>query len=88
MYGLSLWPTKGVDPATALVCDPAQIIVAVRSDPTVSVSLDALFTQDGAVCRVIARVDVGVNDANGLVSIAATAEAATESAEEPRARRR
>ena len=33
-----------------------------------AVSLDALFTQDGAVCRVICRIDCGVNDANGLVS--------------------
>ena len=73
VYGLSLWSTKGVAAATALVCDPSQIIVAVRQDPTVAVSTDALFTQDGAVCRVICRIDCGVNDPNGLVSIAATA---------------
>ena len=73
VYGLALWATKGVAAGTALVCDPAQIVVCVRSDPTVAVSTDALFTQDGAVCRVIARVDCGVNDPNGLVSIAATA---------------
>ena len=73
VYGLAIYPTKGVAVGTALVCDPAQIVVAVRNDPTVAVSTDALFTQDGAVCRVIARVDVGVNDPSGLVSIAATA---------------
>ena len=73
VYGLALWSTKGVAVGTALVCDPAQIVVAVRQDPTVAVSTDALFTQDGAVARVIARVDCGVNDPNGLVSIAATA---------------
>jgi HK97 family phage major capsid protein len=73
VYGLALWSTKGVAVDTALVCDPSQIVVAVRSDPTVAVSTDAIFTQDGAVCRVIARIDAGVNDANGLVSIAAAA---------------
>jgi HK97 family phage major capsid protein len=72
VYGLALWPTKGVAVGTALVCDPAQIVVAVRSDPTVAVSTDAAFTADGAVARVVARVDVGVNDPSGLVSIAAT----------------
>jgi HK97 family phage major capsid protein len=71
VYGLALWPTKGVLVDTALVCDPKQIICAIRSDPSVAVSTDAAFTADGAVCRVLARVDVGVNDANGLVSIAA-----------------
>jgi len=73
VYGLALWPTKGVAAGTALVCDPAQIVVGVRDDPTVAVSADAAFTADGAVCRVVARVDVGVNDPAGLVSIAAAA---------------
>lgn len=73
IYGMTVWGTKGVAVGTALVCDPSQIVVCVRNDPTVAVSTDALFTQDGAVCRVIARVDVGVNDENGLVSIAAVA---------------
>ena len=73
VYGLALWSTKGVAQATALVADPAQIVVAVRQDPTVAVSTDALFTADGAVCRVICRIDCGVNDPSGLVSIAATA---------------
>jgi HK97 family phage major capsid protein len=72
VYGLALWSTKGVAQGTALVCDPAQIIVAVRNDPTVAVSSDAIFTADGSICRVIARLDCGVNDTNGLVSIAAT----------------
>ena len=73
VYGLALWSTKGVAVGTALVADPAQIVVAVRQDPTVAVSLDALFTSDGAICRVICRVDCGVNDPSGLVSISATA---------------
>ena len=54
------------------MADPAQIVVAVRQDPTVAVSTDALFTQDGAIARVIARLDCGVNDPKGLTSIAAT----------------
>jgi HK97 family phage major capsid protein len=74
IYGLQVWPTKGIAVDTALVADPSQIIVAVRSDPQVAVSQDAIFTADGAVCRVVARVDCGVNDPSGLVSIAATAQ--------------
>ena len=72
IYGLAVWPTKGVAVDTALVADPTQIVVAVRNDPTVAVSSDAIFTSDGSICRVIARLDCGVNDPNGLVSIAAT----------------
>lgn len=78
IYGMSIWATKGIAVDTALVCDPTQIIVAVRSDPTVAVSTDALFTSDGAVCRVIARIDAGVNDPNGLVAISADAPAGTQ----------
>lgn len=89
IYGLAIWPTKGIAVDTALVADPSQIVVAVRSDPTVAVSTDAIFTADGSICRVIARLDCGVNDPAGLVSIAATTGAlAAESEEEPRARRR
>lgn len=77
IYGLAVWPTKGVAVDTALVADPTQIVVAVRNDPTVAVSSDAIFTSDGSICRVIARLDCGVNDPNGLVSIAATTQAAT-----------
>lgn len=73
IYGLAVWPTKGVAVDTALVCDPSQIVVAVRSDPTVAVSSDAIFTSDGSICRIVARLDCGVNDPSGLVSIAATA---------------
>jgi HK97 family phage major capsid protein len=78
IYGLALGATKGVAQGTALVAAPEQIIVAVRQDPSVAVSTDALFTADGAVARVIARIDCGVNDPNGLVSIAATATTETE----------
>jgi HK97 family phage major capsid protein len=87
IYGLAVWATKGVALDTALVCDPAQIVVAVRNDPTVAVSSDAIFTADGSICRVIARLDCGVNDANGLVSIAATATAEATTVERQQRRR-
>lgn len=83
IYGLTLWSTRGIAAGTALVAAPEQVIVAVRSDPQVAVSQDAIFTQDGAICRVVARIDAGVNDPAGLVSIAATAtrEASSKSGE-------
>jgi HK97 family phage major capsid protein len=76
VYGLVLWPTSAIAPGMALVADPSHIIVAVRNDPTIAVSSDALFTSDGTVCRCIARVDAGIGDARALVSIGATAQAA------------
>lgn len=81
IYGMTIWATKGIAVDTALVCAPEQIIVAVRNDPQVAVSQDALFTSDGAVCRVICRVDAGVNDPSGLVSIGATSETQSMSAQ-------
>lgn len=73
IYGMAIWATKGVAVDTALVADPSQVLVCVRTDPTVAVSSDAIFTADGSVCRVVARIDAGVNDPNGLVAISATA---------------
>jgi HK97 family phage major capsid protein len=72
VYGLTLWSTPAITAGTALIADPAQIVVAVPSDPTVAVSADAMFTQDAQIARVIVRLDCGVNDPHGLVSIAAT----------------
>jgi HK97 family phage major capsid protein len=85
VYGLTLWQTPAITAGTALVADPSQIVVAIRNDPTVAVSTDALFTSDGSVCRVIARLDCGVNDPRGLVSIGAVT-GTTEEAERPRRR--
>ena len=76
IFGLQVWQTDGIAPATALVAAPEQIVCAIRQDPQVSVSTDAAFVEDGALCRVICRVDVGAGDARGLVSMAATAEQA------------
>jgi HK97 family phage major capsid protein len=78
IYGLALWHTPAITAGTALVVDPAQIVVAVRQDASVAVSADASFTSDAAICRVIARLDCGVNDPKGLTSIAATTMAAAE----------
>jgi HK97 family phage major capsid protein len=78
VYGLQLWQTPAIAKGTALVADPAQIVVAVREDAQVAVSADVMFTSDASVARVIARLDCGVNDPRGLVSIAATAMAAAE----------
>jgi HK97 family phage major capsid protein len=76
VYGLALYQTPAITAGTALVADPAQIVVAVRQDAEVAVSSDVMFTSDASVARVIARLDCGVNDPRGLVSIAATAMAA------------
>jgi HK97 family phage major capsid protein len=78
VYGMRLFPTSAIASGEALVVDPSQIIVAVRNDPTIAVSSDALFTSDGTVCRCIARVDAGIGDARALVSIGATAQTAAE----------
>jgi hypothetical protein len=47
----------------------SQIIVALRRDATIEVSDQATFTSDGAVARVINRLDAGVGDADGLCTI-------------------
>lgn len=73
--GLNVWPTPAVPAGQALVAEPAQIVVAVREDASVQVSEHAVFTADGTAARVIARVDVGVNDVKGLALIKAGAAA-------------
>ena len=42
------------------------IVVAVREDASVAVSDQFAFNADGTVVRVVARVDVGVNDRTGF----------------------
>jgi hypothetical protein len=60
-----------VPSGTALVAQADQIVVAVREDAAVQVSEHALFGSDGTAARVIARVDVGVNDTDGLAMVKA-----------------
>jgi HK97 family phage major capsid protein len=77
--GLAIWPTPAVPAGTAIVAQADQIVVAVREDASVAVSEHALFASDGTVARVIARVDLGVNDPDGLCVVKDVA-AATASA--------
>ena len=71
--GLVIYPTPATPAGTAVVAEADQIVVAVREDASVAVSDQAAFTQDGTVARVIARVDVGVNDPDGLAVVKAGA---------------
>ena len=71
--GLRIWATPAIPAGKALVAEAAQIIVCLRQDATVAVSTDAAFNQDGTLVRVIARTDVGINDANGLALIGGAA---------------
>jgi HK97 family phage major capsid protein len=67
--GLTVWPTPAVPTGTALVAQADQIVVAVREDASVAVSEHAAFGADGTLARVIARLDVGVNDLDGLATV-------------------
>lgn len=67
--GLTVWPTPAVPAATAVVGQADQIVVAIREDASVAVSDQFAFSADGTVVRVVARVDVGVNDPDGLCVI-------------------
>jgi HK97 family phage major capsid protein len=66
--GMVVWPTPAVPAGTALVAQADQIVVAVREDASVAVSDQAGFTNDATLARVVARVDVGVNDLDGLAT--------------------
>ena len=69
--GLMIWPTPAIAADTAVVAQATEIIVALRRDPSIEVSDQALFSKDGTVARVIARLDAGVGDPDGLCKIAA-----------------
>jgi hypothetical protein len=56
---------------TALVAQASQIVVAVREDASVAVSEHAIFGLDGSMVRVIARLDVGIGDPDGLATVSA-----------------
>jgi HK97 family phage major capsid protein len=75
--GLSVWPTPAVPAGTAVVAQADQVVVVVREDASVAVSDAPLFTSDGTVARVIARLDVGVNDPAGLAVVKDTVAART-----------
>lgn len=67
--GLRIHPTPALTAGVAVVAQADQIIVAVRSDASVTFSGEAKFTQDATIARVIARVDGGIADANGVVVV-------------------
>jgi HK97 family phage major capsid protein len=69
--GTVIWPTPATPAGTAIVAQADQIIVAVREDASVAVSDQYAFNADGTVVRVIARVDVGVNDPDGVCTVKA-----------------
>jgi HK97 family phage major capsid protein len=75
--GLAIWPTPATPAGTAIVAQADQIVVAVREDASVAVSDQFAFNADGTVARVIARVDVGVNDPDGLAVVKAGADRAS-----------
>jgi HK97 family phage major capsid protein len=67
--GLYVWPTPALDPGEAVVAQADQIVVALRNDASVAFSTDAAFNHDGTVARVIARLDAGINDPDGICVI-------------------
>lgn len=64
--GLRVFPTPALVAGEALVAQADQLVVAVRQDASVAFSTDARFSSDGTLARVIARLDAGVNDRDGL----------------------
>lgn len=65
--GAALLATPALPTGTSIIGDLAQVIVAVRKDVEVMFSEEAQFTRDSVVARVTARLDLGVNDARGLL---------------------
>jgi HK97 family phage major capsid protein len=64
-----VFPTPALGPGTAVVAQADQLVVAVRSDATVSFSTDAQFEKDATSVRVVARIDGDVADAHGVATI-------------------
>jgi HK97 family phage major capsid protein len=73
--GLTIWPTPGVPAGTAVVADASQIIIAVREDASVAGSDRWQFDADATTVRVVGRIDVGINDPDGLATVKAGATA-------------
>ena len=73
LAGLSVYRTPALTRGTAVVAQSDQIIVAVRDDPSVEMSDQALFTSDGHVARITTRLDCAINDKRGLAKIVSAA---------------
>ncbi len=67
--GAVLFPTPAIAAGVALVADTSQLIVGIRKGATVDFSIHSRFVADAVVARVIARVDWGIGDVNGLVKV-------------------
>ncbi len=67
--GARIWPTPALPVGTALVAEAAEIVLGVRRDATVDFSAHSRFSADAVQARVVARVDFGINDVNGLVVV-------------------
>lgn len=67
--GLRIYPTPALGAGEALVAQADQIVVAVREDASIAFSTDAAFAADGTLARVIARLDAGINDPDGVCYI-------------------
>jgi HK97 family phage major capsid protein len=69
--GLGLFPSPAFEEGEAVVAQADQIVIAVRQDASIAFSTDVAFASDGTVARVIARLDAGVNDSDGLCVLGA-----------------
>lgn len=67
--GLRVYPTPALGGGTALVAEARQLVVAVRSDASVTFSTDAEFAKDATQVRVVARIDGAVADHHGAIVI-------------------
>ena len=54
-----------------MVADPKQIIVGVRKNLAVAFSAHSKVTADAVVARVTARATWALNDARGVIKVAA-----------------
>lgn len=70
--GLRVYATPAVPAGTALAAEASQILVGVRDDPRVDISVDAAFSRDGVAVRTTARVDVRVANAGALYTFTDT----------------
>jgi len=69
--GARVISTPSLPIGTVVICDPKQIILAVRKSVEVSFSAHSRFTADAVVARVTARATWALNDARGVVKLEA-----------------
>lgn len=69
--GARIISTPALPVGTFVVADPRQIIVGVRKAIEVAFSAHSKFTADAVVARVTARTAFALNDARGVIKVAA-----------------